>query len=77
VAVVSFFLWGTTFALAQLFPVLTNWFHTRFGNSAGVYLIFFIICISAVIFSWKMVPETKGLSLEKISEFWQKNNHRI
>jgi hypothetical protein len=32
------------------------------------------ICISAAIFSWKMVPETKGLSLESISGFWQKND---
>lgn len=72
-AVVCFFLYASSFATAQLFPMLTDWFHTKFGNSSGVYLIFAAICISAVIFSWKMVPETKGLSLEKISEFWQKN----
>ncbi len=72
--VVCFFLYASSFATAQLFPMLTDGFHTRFGNSAGVYLIFAAICFSAVIFAWKMVPETKGLSLEKISEFWQ-NNH--
>lgn len=73
-AVVCFFLYASSFATAQLFPMLTDWFHAKFGNSSGVYLIFAAICISAVIFSWKMVPETKGLSLEKISEFWQNNN---
>ena len=68
-AVVCFFLYASSFATAQLFPMLTDWFNTKYGNSAGVYLIFAAICISAVIFSWRMVPETKGLSLEKISDF--------
>lgn len=73
-AVVCFFLYASSFATAQLFPMLTDLFHQKFENTGGVYLIFAVICISAIIFSWKMVPETKGLSLEKISEFWQNNN---
>lgn len=75
-AVVCFFLYASSFATAQLFPMLTERFYSKFGNSSGVYIIFAAICISAVIFSWKMVPETKGLSLEKISGFWQKNNSK-
>ena len=70
-AVACFFLYGSSFVTAQAFPMLTSWFDTIFGNSAGVYLIFAAICTTCAIFSWKMVPETKGLSLEKISEFWQ------
>ena len=70
-AMVCFFLYGSSFITAQAFPMLTSWFDTIFGNSAGVYLIFAAICTACAIFSWKMVPETKGLSLEKISEFWQ------
>jgi sugar porter (SP) family MFS transporter len=73
-AVVCFFLYASSFATAQLFPMLTEGFNSKFGNSSGVYLIFMAICISAAIFSWIMVPETKGLSLEKISEFWKNNN---
>jgi sugar porter (SP) family MFS transporter len=73
-AVVCFFLFTSSFATAQLFPTLTEGFNSKFGNSSGVYLIFMAICISAAIFSWKMVPETKGLSLESISGFWQKND---
>lgn len=70
-AVVCFFLYTASFVSAQFFPVLVEWFDTRFNNSAGVYWIFAAICLSCAIFVWKMLPETKGLSLEKISEFWR------
>lgn len=72
-AVVCFFLYGSSFVTAQAFPMLTYWFNANFGSSAGVYAIFACICIACAIFSWKMVPETKGLSLERISRFWQSN----
>ena len=70
-ALVCFFLYSSSFVTAQVFPMLTYWFNTNFGNSAGVYWIFATICTACAVFSWKMVPETKGLSLERISEFWQ------
>lgn len=70
-AVVCFFLYAASFVTAQVFPMLTNWFATTFNSAAGVYWIFATICVACAVFSWKMVPETKGLSLEKISEFWR------
>jgi sugar porter (SP) family MFS transporter len=69
-AIVCFFLYSASFITTQVFPILTNWFATRFNNSAGIYWIFAGICIFCALFAWKLVPETKGLSLEKISEFW-------
>ena len=73
-AIVCFFLYSASFITAQVFPILTNWFETRFNNSAGIYWIFAGICICCAVFAWKLVPETKGLSLEKISDFWK--NHK-
>jgi sugar porter (SP) family MFS transporter len=70
-SVVCFFLYLSAFITAQVFPMLTHWFDTRFNNTAGVYWIFFGVCMACAIFSYKMVPETKGLSLEQISEFWR------
>jgi sugar porter (SP) family MFS transporter len=70
-AVVCFFLYAASFVTAQFFPMLTNWFNTKFNSPAGVYWIFAGICAACAWFSWKMVPETKGISLESISEFWQ------
>lgn len=71
-AVVCFFLYLSSFAVAQVFPVMTHWFTVHFSTPSFVYLIFAGICISCALFAWKMVPETKGLSLEKISDFWNK-----
>lgn len=70
-AVVCFFLYLASFVTAQVFPMLTQWFDQNFNSPAGVYWIFAGICAACALFSWKMVPETKGLSLEKISEFWR------
>jgi MFS family permease len=71
--VVCVFLYGSSFLAVQFFPVLMEWFSLHFNNVAGIYWIFAVICLACVLFSWKMVPETKGLSLEKISEFWHDN----
>lgn len=73
-SVVCFCLYASSFVTAQFFPVLTDWFTRRYDTAAGVYLLFAGICALGLWFSWKMVPETKGMSLEKISEFWEKRN---
>lgn len=71
-AVVCFFLYASSFITAQFFPVLTHWFTGQFNNAAGVYIIFAIICAACAIFSWKAVPETKGIGLESITAFWKR-----
>lgn len=73
-AVVCFFLYTASFVTAQFFPVITNWFTGQFGNAGHAYWIFTVICLAGAFFSWRMVPETKGLSLEKISEFWRERH---
>lgn len=74
-AVVCFFLYAASFVTAQFFPMLTDWFTRNYDTAAGVYLIFAGICSLGFWFSWRFVPETKGLSLEKISEFWEERRH--
>jgi len=69
-AVVCFFLYLSSFITAQLFPMLTDWFTRQYNDPAGVYILFALICAACVIFSWKMIPETKGLSLEDIDSLW-------
>ncbi len=68
--VVCFFLYLASFITAQFFPVMTDWFTKHYDSTAGVYWLFAGICTLCLVFSLKFVPETKGLSLEKISEFW-------
>jgi sugar porter (SP) family MFS transporter len=70
--IVCFFLYSASYAVVQVFPILTQWFNRNFNSMAGMYWIFLVISLFAILFCWKFIPETKGLSLEQISEFWQK-----
>jgi hypothetical protein len=36
-----------------------------------MYVVFAAICVSCAWFVWRVMPETKGLSLEAIGEFWR------
>jgi len=39
-------------------------------NGALPYFIFAFFCLIAMIFVWKLVPETKGKSLEEMEKLW-------
>lgn len=70
VALVCSILYASSFLCAQFFPMITEAFETRMGHPGGAYLLFAGICLSCVIFCWRVVPETKDISLERIGEFW-------
>ncbi|TAN13483.1 MAG: MFS transporter [Chitinophagaceae bacterium] len=76
-AIVCFFLYLSSFITSLAFPILTHWFNSRFNNTSGVYWIFFCICIGCLIFSYKMIPETKGFTLDQIGEFWRAHSSGI
>lgn len=40
----------------------------------GTYLFFGVFCVAAAVFSFFLVPETSGKSLEQISELFGDNN---
>lgn len=44
----------------------------RTGNPAGAFGFYAIIAVMALIWGYFYVPETKGVSLEKIEDFWRK-----
>jgi len=41
-------------------------------HGALPYFAFAIMCIISLFFVWKLVPETKGRTLEQIEKFWKK-----
>ena len=43
----------------------------NFGH-VFTYLLYGIICLVAAVFVWKLVPETKGKSLEDMNKLWKK-----
>ena len=54
-------LWVTCWALAQFFPRINQ----ALGD-AGSFWLFGLICLAGFVFVWKMLPETKGETLEAI-----------
>lgn len=60
-SVCIFFLWIAVFVVSQSFPVLL----ASIG-SAATFWIFMLMGLTAFLFIWKAVPETKGKSLEEI-----------
>ena len=63
-SVATMVLWLGNVILTQLFPVMMERF------SGGTFYIFSFICLLAFIFTWTMVKETRGVSLEEIEEMW-------
>ncbi len=70
--VAAFVLYGCGFISTYTFPMLEGFFEDRFDSTAGVFVVFAVICILGVIFMYKMVPETKGKTLEQIANSWLK-----
>jgi len=59
------------------FPQISAFFKANNnGDDTKLYLILVAICISGLLFTWKMMPETKGLSLEQIHDFWINHKNR-
>jgi MFS transporter, SP family, arabinose:H+ symporter len=71
-ALATLSLWIGTFLVGQLTPVLFN----NLGTS-GTFWLFAACCSPALWITWKLIPETKGRSLENIEAFWKKKveNH--
>jgi sugar porter (SP) family MFS transporter len=58
-------LWCGTLLVTLTFLSLVNLF-----TAPGAFLIYAIISIAAVLFVWRVVPETKGRTLEEIERWW-------
>jgi len=57
--------WSTNAFSAFVFP----WYVASFGMHSGFFTAA-VICLTATIFFWRFVPETKGKSLEEIEKHW-------
>lgn len=61
-----FFLWLSVYVVSQTFPMLLKTI-----GSAYTFWIYMVMSVLAFLFIWRMVPETKGKSLEEIQEMWK------
>jgi MFS transporter, SP family, xylose:H+ symportor len=74
VAIAVAFQWIANFAVSSTFVPLYN-MHVGGSENFGhifVYALYGIICIIAAIFVWRLVPETKGKTLEDMTRLWRK-----
>jgi sugar porter (SP) family MFS transporter len=64
-SVATVFLWCGTLLVTLTFLSLVKLF-----TAPGVFLMYAVVSIAAFLFVWRMVPETKGRSLEEIEKWW-------
>lgn len=72
-AIAVFAQWIFNFLISQTFPMLmgSDVLNSAF-NGAFPFWIYGAMGILSFIFVWRMVPETKGRTLEEMEEIWEK-----
>ena len=71
VAVTTTFLWSVAFGATWLFPLLSSLSERLIGTIAGAFWVFAAMCVLSFLFGWKLLPETKGRTLEEIARSWE------
>ena len=65
-ALATLSLWIGNFLVGQLTPLMLEGL-----GSAATFWIFAVCCSPALYITWKLIPETKGKSLESIELYWK------
>jgi SP family xylose:H+ symportor-like MFS transporter len=61
----------TSALVTNVFPILHKSHFNSFNfNGALAYFLFASVCIIAILFIWRLVPETKGKTLEEMEQLW-------
>lgn len=58
--------WISNFVVSSTFVPMYNW------SPAFTYGMYCFFCLLAAVFVWKLVPETKGKTLEDMTRIWRK-----
>ena len=68
------FQWIFNFIASSTFVPMYNMRLDEMGDKFGhmfAYALYGFICIIAALFVWKLVPETKGKTLEDMTKLWK------
>ncbi|MBQ0114445.1 MAG: D-xylose transporter XylE [Bacteroidales bacterium] len=74
VAIAVAFQWIFNFIVSSSFVPMFN-MHLTEGDDFGhwfTYGMYGVICVIAAVFVWRLVPETKGKTLEDMNKLWKK-----
>ena len=66
VAIAVAFQWLANFIISSTYPGMMQF------SSAFTYGFYAAMAVLSAIFVWKMVPETKGKTLEQIEKIWKR-----
>jgi MFS transporter, SP family, galactose:H+ symporter len=59
------FNWGSNLLVTLTFLSLVRW-----AGASRTFLLYALFAVAAWIFSYRLVPETRGRTLEEIERFW-------
>ena len=65
VAIAVAFQWIFNYLVSSTFPAMYEF------SPVFAYGLYGVICVLAALFVWKMVPETKGKTLEDMTRLWE------
>jgi len=68
VAVAVMAQWAANYLISSTYPVMMEF------SGAFTYGFYGVMSLFSFYFVWKMVPETKGKTLEEIEKTWRYNN---
>jgi sugar porter (SP) family MFS transporter len=71
VAVATAANWFSAWLVAQFFLSLVSLI-----TEAGTFWLFAAFCVATLVFVWRVVPETKGRSLEELEVLWRTDRDR-
>ena len=78
-AIAVAFQWIFNFIVSSTFVPMYNMKLGTMGDSFGhffAYALYGIICLIAAVFVWRLVPETKGKTLEDMTLLWRNRSRR-
>ena len=70
VGISTFFLWISTYLVAEQFPTWLAW------SESGTFWILTGTCFLYALYAWRVIPETKGRTLEQLEQYWNSLNLR-
>lgn len=79
VAIAVAFQWIFNFIVSSTFVPMYNMELGEMGSRFGhmfAYALYGVICVIAAIFVYKLVPETKGKTLEDMTALWRNRNKK-
>jgi MFS transporter, SP family, xylose:H+ symportor len=70
--------WVANYLVSWTFPILdSNPYLVKHFNHGFAYWIYGVMSILAALFVWKLVPETKGHTLEQMEKMWRSPGRKI